>query len=61
MRYAQEEGSIVECHHITGPYCMILKASLDHMSSLEKLIGRIQAFGNTESFIILSTPIEGKV
>jgi Lrp/AsnC family leucine-responsive transcriptional regulator len=61
MKFLKSEDSIVECYHVTGPHCMILKASLDQMSSLESLIGRIQVYGSTETFIILSTPIVGKM
>ena len=61
LEFVKNEDSIVECYHVTGPYCMILKASLDKMSSLEKLIGKIQVFGDTETFIILSYPVKDKI
>ncbi|SHJ23088.1 Lrp/AsnC family transcriptional regulator, leucine-responsive regulatory protein [Clostridium cavendishii DSM 21758] len=53
--FIENEDAIVECHHVTGPYCKILKARLEDISSLETLIGKIQMFGNTETFIILSS------
>ncbi|MBC2581786.1 Lrp/AsnC family transcriptional regulator [Clostridium sp. DJ247] len=55
MEFIKTEDSIIECHHVTGPYCKILKARLDDIAELEKLIGKIQMFGNTETFIILSS------
>lgn len=55
MEFIKNEDSITECHHVTGPYCKILKARVDSMSSLEQLIGKIQVFGNTETYIILSS------
>jgi Lrp/AsnC family leucine-responsive transcriptional regulator len=55
MEFVKNEESIIECHHVTGPYCKILKARLEDIASLEKLIGKIQRFGNTETFIILSS------
>lgn len=55
MEFIKNEDSIIECHHVTGPYCKILKARLEDIGSLEKLIGKIQMFGNTETFIILSS------
>ncbi|KAJ51707.1 Lrp/AsnC family leucine-responsive transcriptional regulator [Clostridium tetanomorphum] len=58
MEFIKTEHSIIECHHVTGPYCKILKARLTDMPSLEKLIGKIQVFGNTETFIILSSTIK---
>lgn len=55
MEFIKTEDSIIECHHVTGPYCKILKAKFEDIASLEKLIGKIQMFGNTETFIILSS------
>lgn len=55
MKFVNNEDSIIECNHVTGPYCKILKARLEDITSLEKLIGKIQMFGDTETFIILSS------
>lgn len=55
MEFIKTEDSIIECHHVTGPYCKILKARLEDIANLEKLIGKIQRFGDTETFIILSS------
>lgn len=55
MRFVSDEDSIIECNHVTGPYCKILKARLDDITDLEKLIGKIQMFGDTDTFIILSS------
>jgi Lrp/AsnC family transcriptional regulator, leucine-responsive regulatory protein len=55
MEFIEKEDSIIECHHITGPYCKMLKARLGDIPSLEKLIGKIQMFGDTETFIVLSS------
>jgi len=55
MEFIKTEDSIIECNHVTGPYCKILKARLEDMESLEKIIEKIQVFGNTETFIILSS------
>lgn len=57
MEFIKTEDSIVECNHVTGPYCKIIKARLSNMHDLEKLIGRIQEFGNTETYIILSSTV----
>jgi len=55
MEFIKEEHSIIECYHVTGPYCKILKARLDDVAGLENLVGKIQMFGDTETYIILST------
>jgi len=58
MAFARKSKEIVECHHVTGAYSMILKAYLREMSHLEELVGKIQFYGNTETNIIMSSPIE---
>ncbi|QSX06985.1 Lrp/AsnC family transcriptional regulator [Sedimentibacter sp. zth1] len=58
LKFAKESKEIVECHHVTGPYSMILKAYLTEMAHLEELVGKVQSYGNTETYIILSSPIE---
>ncbi len=60
LEFAKKSEEIVECHHVTGPHSMIMKAYLREMNHLEELVGRVQFFGNTETFIIMSSPIEGK-
>lgn len=55
MEFIKTENSIIECNHVTGPYCKMLKARLTDMADLEKLIGKLQRFGDTETFIILSS------
>lgn len=53
--FIRNENSITECHHVTGPYCKIIKACLEDIESLGKLIDKIQVYGDTETFIILSS------
>ncbi len=60
LQFAEGADEIVECHHVTGPHSMIMKAYLREMTHLEELVGKIQFFGNTETFIIMSSPIDGK-
>ncbi|SHJ03583.1 Lrp/AsnC family transcriptional regulator, leucine-responsive regulatory protein [Dethiosulfatibacter aminovorans DSM 17477] len=60
VSFAENMEEIIECYHVTGPYSMIIKAHLKEMSNLESLVGKVQAFGNTETHIIMSSPIENK-
>ena len=55
MEFIKNEDSIIECHQVTGPYSKVIKARVDDSGSLERLIGRIQMFGSTETFVILSS------
>lgn len=60
LDFANKSEEIVECNHVTGPYSMIIKANLRAMSHLEELVGKVQFFGNTETYIIMSTPLDNK-
>lgn len=57
---AENRNSIIECHHITGDDCLVLKVIVKNMDELEKLIDDIKALGRTKTSVILSTPIETK-
>ena len=55
MEFIKNEEAIIECHQVTGPYNKVLKARIEDIGGLEKLVGRIQMFGSTETFVILSS------
>lgn len=61
LNLVRENDNLIECYHVTGPYCMIVKANLSDMADLEGLIGKLQVFGDTQTYIILSNPIENKI
>ncbi|QEK11380.1 Lrp/AsnC family transcriptional regulator [Crassaminicella thermophila] len=61
LDFAEKTSSIIECHHITGGDCMTLKVMVQNMEELEILIDAIKKIGNTQTSIILSTPIENKI
>ena len=58
--FASQNDCILECHHVTGGFSMSIKALFKEMSDLEELVGKIQQYGNTQTLIILSSPIENK-
>ncbi|SHK09434.1 Lrp/AsnC family transcriptional regulator [Tepidibacter formicigenes] len=60
LDFANNCNSIIECHHITGQDCLILKVLVESMDDLEKLIDTIKQVGHTQTYIILSSPIESK-
>lgn len=52
---------VLECHHVTGRYTMLLKVKTANTSSLEKLISRIRSLKGverTETMIVFSTSTE---
>jgi Lrp/AsnC family leucine-responsive transcriptional regulator len=55
MEFIKNEEAIIECHQVTGPHNKVLKARIEDIGELEKLIGRIQMFGSTETFVMLSS------
>ncbi|WDV45307.1 Lrp/AsnC family transcriptional regulator [Clostridiaceae bacterium M8S5] len=61
IEYAKKKNSIIECHHITGGDCLTLKVLVSGIHELEKLIDEIKLSGNTQTNIILSSPINNKI
>ena len=57
----ETEDAVVLCHHVTGPYSYIVRVDAKAMPELERLITKFQKMGETNTQIILSSPIERKV
>ncbi|MDR0879598.1 MAG: Lrp/AsnC family transcriptional regulator [Clostridioides sp.] len=57
---ARHDPRIVECHHITGDDCSLLKVIVKDMYELENVIDSIKTVGSTKTSVILSTPIQAK-
>lgn len=57
---AKKDPAIVECHHVTGSYTMTIFVAVKEVRQLEKLLNKIQKFGDTNTQIILSSPFERK-
>jgi len=52
---------VLECHHVTGGYTLLLKVKTVNTSTLEGLIRRIRSIdgvGRTETMVVLSTHTE---
>src|SRR5213594_3041251 len=52
---------VLECHHVTGGYTLLLKVKTANTSSLERLISQIRSLdgvGRTETMVVLSTHTE---
>src|SRR5215475_15208802 len=55
-------NGVLECHHVTGEYTLLLKVKTANTSSLEKLITQIRSLdgvSRTETTVVLSTHAEG--
>ena len=57
---ANKDPRIVECHHITGDDCSVIKVIVKDMYELESVIDSIKALGSTKTSVILSSPIQNK-
>lgn len=56
-----ELGDVLECHHVTGEYTLLLKVKTANTSSLERLITQIRSLDGvtrTETIVVLSTLAE---
>lgn len=60
-RLVEQSPEILECHHITGEDCFIVKAAVPKMSDLERLATSLGKFGSTATSIIYSTILHRKV
>ncbi|MDO5559722.1 MAG: Lrp/AsnC family transcriptional regulator [Oscillospiraceae bacterium] len=49
--------NVLECNCVTGIYSMLLKVAFPSTEDLDKFVGRLQAFGNTSTQIVFSTPV----
>ena len=58
--FAGKNESIVECHHVTGGFSVIIKVLTKNTSDLKALIDEIKKIGSTQTSVILSSPIESK-
>lgn len=60
-RLVKRSSDILECHHITGEDCFIIKAAVVTMSDLERLTSSLAHFGATATSIVYSTVVERRV
>ncbi|MBD7913172.1 MULTISPECIES: Lrp/AsnC family transcriptional regulator [Clostridium] len=50
--------NVIECNCVTGSYSMLIKVAYHTTIELDTFIGHLQKFGNTETQIVFSTPVE---
>jgi Lrp/AsnC family leucine-responsive transcriptional regulator len=52
---------VLECHHVTGAYTMLLKVKTQNTQTLERLISRLRLMEGvlrSETLVVLSTRLE---
>ena len=52
---------VLECHHITGQDCFLVKIAATSIPHLEQLIGRFSEFTHTVTTIVLSSPVQNRI
>lgn len=50
--------NVIECNCVTGKFSMLIKVAFNTTMELDTFIGQLQQFGNTETQIVFSTPVE---
>lgn len=54
---AQTIAEVTECHRVTGEDCFILKVFLKEVSSLDRVLDKFLAHGQTTTSIVQSSPV----
>jgi Lrp/AsnC family leucine-responsive transcriptional regulator len=52
---------VLECHHVTGEDCYVMKVAVASVRDLEGLLERVLKFGNTTTSIVVSSPVTGRI
>jgi Lrp/AsnC family leucine-responsive transcriptional regulator len=57
---AETLPGVLECHHITGEACFLVKVAAPSLAALEATIERFREYGEAVSSVVLSTIVEDK-
>ena len=49
---------VIECYNVTGPYAFVLKVGVKSMSKLDALLERLIDLGDTNTMMIMTTPVK---
>lgn len=60
LKVIEQSPEVLECHHVAGADSFILKGRLASNAHLEALLRRISAFGETNTSIVLSSPVASR-
>lgn len=56
--FAASCPNILECHHVTGNYSLVMKVAFQSTKDLETFVGHVQTYGTTQTQVVFSTMIE---
>lgn len=57
LKAAAAWPEVLECHHVSGPDSFVLQVRASSPAHLEELVGRLSPYGETNTAIVLSSPI----
>ena len=57
-QYISDWPNVLECNCVTGSHSMLIKVCFPSTMELDTFIGQLQKYGNTETQIVFSTPVE---
>jgi Lrp/AsnC family transcriptional regulator, leucine-responsive regulatory protein len=52
-----DRPEVVECHHLTGEDCFLVKVVAGDTRHLEEIVGQLARLGRTTTSLVLSSPI----
>jgi Lrp/AsnC family leucine-responsive transcriptional regulator len=52
-----ERREVLECHHVTGEDCFIVKVAAGSLGHLEEVVAELARFGSTTTSVVFSTAI----
>ncbi|MCP4020591.1 MAG: Lrp/AsnC family transcriptional regulator [Desulfobacteraceae bacterium] len=58
FEFASKTKEVLECHHISGEDSLIFKVGVGSISHLDKLVEKLNAYGETKTAIVLSSPVQ---
>ena len=60
LRLLESIPEVLECHHVTGADSYVIRLVAVSLADLERLIERINLYGETRTSIMMSTPIAAR-
>jgi Lrp/AsnC family transcriptional regulator, leucine-responsive regulatory protein len=59
-RRMEELPAVLECHHLIGEDCYLVKVAVPAVPDLEQLLDTLAELGRTTTTLVLSSPIRGR-
>jgi Lrp/AsnC family leucine-responsive transcriptional regulator len=56
-----EMSEVLECHHITGDDCYVLKVAVASVHALEGFLEQLARYGNTTTSVVISSPVTSRI